>query len=50
MTPYVRAAKDVELPIDLGTAHAHAAAFLDPVLSKAATGHWNPKQQGWTAP
>jgi hypothetical protein len=40
--------KDVGLPIDLGTAHAHTATFLDPVLAEAATGHWNPKQQCWT--
>lgn len=48
--PYVRAAEDVGLPIDLGTAHAHAATFLDPVLAEAATDHWNPKQQCWNAP
>jgi predicted nucleotidyltransferase component of viral defense system len=48
-TPYARAAEDVGLPIDLSTAHAHAATFLDPVLADAATGCWNPKQQRWTA-
>jgi hypothetical protein len=48
-SPYTRAATDVGLPADLGTAHAEATIFLDPILADATTGRWNPAQKRWTA-
>jgi Nucleotidyl transferase AbiEii toxin, Type IV TA system len=47
-SPYARAAADVGLPADLGTAHAEAATFLDPILAGATTGRWNPTGKRWT--
>lgn len=46
--PYARAAREVGLPADLQSAHAHAAAFLDPVLDETATGRWQPAKRRWT--
>jgi predicted nucleotidyltransferase component of viral defense system len=48
--PYARAAADVGLPNDLGTAHAEAATFLDPILADTPAGRWNPTQKRWTTP
>ncbi len=48
-TPYARAAADVGLPTDLGTAHAETATFLDPILAGATSGLWNPARKRWTA-
>jgi predicted nucleotidyltransferase component of viral defense system len=48
-TPYARAAEETGLPADLNTAHAAAAAFLDPILAGTATGRWNPTKQRWAA-
>ncbi len=48
--PYTSAATDVGLPADLGTAHAEAATFLDPILAGTTTGRWNPTQKRWTTP
>jgi hypothetical protein len=49
-SPYTRAAADVGLPADLGTAHAEAATFLDPILAGTTAGRWNPTQKRWTTP
>ena len=49
-TPYARAAADIGLPADLGTAHAEAATFLDAILAGTTTGRWNPTQKCWTTP
>jgi hypothetical protein len=46
--PYTSAAVDVGLPADLGTAHAEAATFLDPILAGTTAGRWNPAQNRWT--
>ncbi len=46
--PYTSAAADVGLPADLGTAHAEAATFLDPILAGTTAGRWNPAQDRWT--
>lgn len=47
-SPYARAAENVGLPADLGTAHAEAATFLDPILAGTTTGRWNHAQNRWT--
>jgi Nucleotidyl transferase AbiEii toxin, Type IV TA system len=47
--PYARAAADLGLPTDLGTAHAEAVTFLDPILAGTTTGRWNTTHKRWTA-
>jgi hypothetical protein len=49
VSPYARAAADVGLPTDLGTAHAEAATFLDPILAGTGTSYWDSTQKRWIA-
>jgi len=45
-------AQQVDIASDMTTAYEQAQAFLDPVLSGAASedGHWEAASQRWVAP
>ena len=45
--PYRRLATELGIPADLGSAHASAGRFLDPVLAGRQTGEWDPELQSW---
>jgi predicted nucleotidyltransferase component of viral defense system len=47
--PYRRLAAELGLPPDLASAHAAAAAFLDPVLAARGMGEWDPVRHAWTS-
>lgn len=44
---YASMAREVGLATDLAVAHAEAASFLDPVLTGAAEGRWDPRDKRW---
>ena len=44
---YAAQARNIDLPTDLATAHAHAARLVDPVLQGTATGRWDPTRRQW---
>lgn len=44
---YRRLAKELDLVADLQAAHRSAAGLLDPALSGAAKGHWDPVRKAW---
>jgi predicted nucleotidyltransferase component of viral defense system len=44
---YAAQARNLDLPTDLATAHAHAARLVDPVLQGTATGRWDPTRRQW---
>jgi len=46
--PYRKLAKEVGINPDLRAGYAHAAAFLDPVLTGRNIGRWDPRRASWT--
>jgi len=46
-TPYARLAEQVELPTELDTGHADAAALVDPLLSGVTAGSWDASRRCW---
>jgi len=46
--PYRKLAKEVGIDPDLRAGYAHAAAFLDPVLTGRNIGQWDPHRTSWT--
>ena len=47
--PYQRLATEVDVEADLDNAFAEAAAFLDPILARRATGVWDYRRRTWAA-
>jgi len=47
--PYAALAREVGLPRELGSAHAEAAALLNPVLAGDADARWDPDDRRWSA-
>ena len=45
--PYRKLAREVGLPEDLAHGHREAAGFLEPVLTGAAVGCWDPRDKRW---
>jgi Nucleotidyl transferase AbiEii toxin, Type IV TA system len=46
--PYRKLANEVGIDPDLRAGYAHAAAFLDPVLTGRNIGRWDPHRASWT--
>ena len=46
--PYRKLDKEVGIDPDLRAGYAHAAAFLDPVLTGRNIGQWDPHRTSWT--
>jgi hypothetical protein len=45
--PYARLASEVAVEADLESAHALAAAFIDPILAEGTAGTWDPQRGAW---